>query len=308
MVTLLQIYNLITTVSFPMCKSKASTTAIDNIFITRTEYYIINPHINGLSDHEAQIIATENTVLTKQINNNTTKRDINDQSILEFQLLLSHENWEEIFVEDDANKFLNIYLWIFRSFFIKKQTNCNTISKHTNCNIISKHTNFNTISKPWITKGIKTSCNRKRELYLKMRDNNEMEYKLYYKHYCKILSKVIKEAKKLYYKEVITKSKNKMKTMWNIIHKETSKLTNENNIKSLRINDHIVYNQITIANELNNYFLNQAGSISNKRTNEKEDKAIPLQNLFKYFNQPFKDISWPYTSTKEKKQKQNKTH
>jgi hypothetical protein len=72
-----------------------------------------------------------------------------------------------------------------------------------------------------------------------------------------------------------------------------------NNIKSLRINDHIVYNQITIANELNNYFLNIAGNITNKRISEKEEEASPLQNLFKYFNQPFKDISWPYTSAKE---------
>jgi len=76
---------------------------------------------------------------------------------------------------------------------------------------------------------------------MKVRDNNEMEHKLYYKHYSEILSEVIKEAKKLYYKEVITKSKNKMKTTWNIICKETSKLTNEKNIKSLRINDHVVY-------------------------------------------------------------------
>jgi hypothetical protein len=90
-----------------------------------------------------------------------------------------------------------------------------------------------------------------------------------------------------------------MKTTWNIIHKETSKSTNENNIKSLRINDHIVYNQITIANELNNYFLNTAGSISNKRINEKAEEASPLQNLFKYFNQPFKDIRWPCTFAKE---------
>jgi len=100
-------------------------------------------------------------------------------------------------MEADANtsfnKFLNIYLRIFHSCFIKK------------------HTNLNTISKPWITKGIKTSCNQKRELYLKAWGNNEMEYKLYYKYNCKILSKVIKEAKKLYYKEVITKSKNKIK-------------------------------------------------------------------------------------------------
>ena len=124
----------------------------------------------------------ENIVLTKRINNITTKRDINDQSILEYQLLLNHENLEEIFMEDDANtffnKFLNIYLRIFHSCFIKK------------------HTNFNIISKPWITKGMQTSCNQKRELYLKLRDNNETEHKLYYKHYCKILSKVIKEEKK----------------------------------------------------------------------------------------------------------------
>jgi len=101
-------------------------------------------------------------------------------------------------MEDNANisfnKFLNIYLRIFQSCFIKKRKNSNTVFK------------------PWITKGIKTSCNRKRYLYLKARDSNELECKLYYKHYCKILSKVIKEAKKLYYKDIITKSKNKMKT------------------------------------------------------------------------------------------------
>jgi formyltetrahydrofolate synthetase len=101
-------------------------------------------------------------------------------------------------MEDNANvsfnKFLNIYLRIFQSCLIKKCKNSNTVSKH------------------WKTKGIKTSCNRKRELYIKAWDSNELEHKLYYEHYCKILSKVIKEAKKLYYKDNITKSKNKMKT------------------------------------------------------------------------------------------------
>ena len=45
--------------------------------------------------------------------------------------------------------------------------------------------------------------------------------------------------------------------------------------------------------------LNIAGSISNNRTNKKKEDASPLQNLFKYFNQPFKDVSWPYTATIE---------
>ena len=123
----------------------------------------------------------ENTVLTNQTNKITTKRDINDQSILEFQILLSHEYWEDIFMEDDANtsfnKFLNIYLRMFHCCFIMKHTNCQAISK------------------PWLTKDIQTSSNRKRELYLKMRDNNETERKLYYKQNSKMLTKVIKEVK-----------------------------------------------------------------------------------------------------------------
>jgi hypothetical protein len=85
-------------------------------------------------------------------------------------------------------------------------------------------------------------------MYLKVRDNNEMEHKLYYKQYCKILSKVIKEAKKLYCKEILTKLKNKIKSTWNIIHQEIGNSTNEINIKSLRINNHTVHNQIGIAN------------------------------------------------------------
>jgi len=205
---LLQTYNIIETVSFPTHKLKASATAIDNIFITRTKNYTITPHINGLSDHEAQIIQIETSVPKKHIHNITTKRDINEQSILEFQLLLSYENWKEIFMEEDANisfnKFVNTYLRNFHSCFI------------------NKHIKLNSNSKPWITKGIKTSCYRKRELYMMMKDDTEIEHKIYYKRYSKILSTVIKKAKKLYYKEVITKSKNKTKTTWNIIRKETN--------------------------------------------------------------------------------------
>ena len=90
-----------------------------------------------------------------------------------------------------------------------------------------------------------------------------------------------------------------MKTTWNIIHKETNYPTNENNIKSLKINNHMIYNQINISNKLNNYFLNIAGSICNAKINEIKEDASPLQNLFANFNQPFKDISWPYTSAKK---------
>jgi ribosomal protein L33 len=49
----------------------------------------------------------------------------------------------------------------------------------------------------WMTKGIKTSCKRKRELYMSIKNSNNAKKKLHYKSYCRILSKVITAAKKM---------------------------------------------------------------------------------------------------------------
>jgi hypothetical protein len=57
--------------------------------------------------------------------------------------------------------------------------------------------------------------------------NNDPKIKSYYKSYCKTLSNVIKEAKKLYYKKQIVNSNNKMKTTWNIIKSGTGKMIKE---------------------------------------------------------------------------------
>jgi hypothetical protein len=54
---------------------------------------------------------------------------------------------------------------------------------------------------------------------LKVREKNEIEHKLYYKLYCKIVSEVTKEEKKLYYKDIIIKSKRKLKPL-GISHKK----------------------------------------------------------------------------------------
>jgi hypothetical protein len=112
--------------------------------------------------------------------------------ISKFQELISYEWWDDVFVSDDVNNifnaFLNTYLNIFHSCFIKKK-----ITPKSKCN-------------PWITRGIRISCKRKSELYLKLRQDNDPNLKFYYRKYCKILAKVIKEANKVYYDSVILKS------------------------------------------------------------------------------------------------------
>ena len=55
---LLKTYNLTSVVNFLTQIQKNSTTAIDNIFIdtSKTGNYSVSPIINGLSDHDAQLI------------------------------------------------------------------------------------------------------------------------------------------------------------------------------------------------------------------------------------------------------------
>ena len=133
---------------------------------------------NGLSDHEAQILILHNTNIQISRVHHHTKRQINEFTIREFKLNLSHESWEVICTENNVdvlfNCFLNTYLRIFyHSFPLKKM-----------------HHNLN--NKAWITPGIKISSQHKRDLNLICRNTKDPKLKSYYKTYCRILSEVIK--------------------------------------------------------------------------------------------------------------------
>ena len=201
--SLLASFGLFSTVKFPTRISSQSCTLIDNIFINIYNHdFSVHPFINGLSDHDGQIITFSNIANSVPGQIYTITREINSHTIMNFTLLLSYENWEDVFLEKDVNilfnNFLNTYLRIFYASFP---------------NIKTKNA-YN--PKPWLTTGIRISCATKRELYLTYRKSNNPIHKEYYKTYCQILSKVIMSAKKLYYNNLIMKSNNKPKTTWNI--------------------------------------------------------------------------------------------
>ena len=119
------------------------------------------------------------------IQKSNTIRKINKYMISDFINKLSNELWDTIFNSDDVNAmfkyFLNIYLRIFYSSFPPKI-------------VIKRNTSDNN---NWIPLQIKTSCKHKRDLYLENRNCNNLELKRHYHVYCKIVSHVIKEAKRM---------------------------------------------------------------------------------------------------------------
>jgi len=107
----------------------------------------VHPLINGLSDHDGQIITLSNIFISIPRHVFSYTRKIDSNSISKFKFLFSYENWEDVFLEENANiifnNFLNTYLRIFyASFPITKSENSYK-------------------SKPWLTNGIRISCAKK---------------------------------------------------------------------------------------------------------------------------------------------------
>jgi hypothetical protein len=204
--------------------------------------YSICPIINGLSDHDVQSISIHSLNPRPPSKRYKFIKQINEDTLNDFLIKLSYETCDTVFSTDDVNKmfnsFLDTYLKIANSSFPLRRV---SITKQN--------------TKNWITSGIITSCKRKRELFIAGRTSNNLDFIAYYRRYCKILSTVIKEAKKLYYEEKIKRSENKNKTVWNIVNLETNKTDNKEEINTVKVDGHIIRNRQEIANAFNRYFL-----------------------------------------------------
>jgi hypothetical protein len=173
---MLNSYNLKDTVYFPKRITNNSATLIDNIFVDGRLVYSIQPCINGLSDHDAQFIIFRSISVPINTLESIVVRNINKNNIDAFQRLLSREQWDNIFQNDNVidacNDFHNTYLRCFHACFPKK--------------VIKQH---HIINNKWITKWIRTSCKRKRELLLLCRHSDDLNLKNYYKNSVKYYKK-----------------------------------------------------------------------------------------------------------------------
>ena len=109
------------------------------------------------------------------------------------------------------------------------------------------------------------------------------------------MSNVIQEAKKNYFSKQIEKSKNKMKTTWDITRSLIGIKTKNEDVHQQNINSNVNCNFQTIPDSFNNYFLSIMG---------KSRSAVDKDNNFADYlcltcNKPFPNIKYRYTSTKE---------
>jgi hypothetical protein len=118
---LLATYNIVSTTEFPTRIANGCTSIIDNIYIDKihTGRYIACPVINGLPDHDTQLIKLENVFMQKKANEVKIVRNFNTYSISDFKVKLSEETWDNILDESEVNNmFDEVSQHIFKYFFL----------------------------------------------------------------------------------------------------------------------------------------------------------------------------------------------
>jgi hypothetical protein len=139
-----------------------------------------------------------------------------------------------------------------------------------------------------MTAGIRNSCRRKEFLYNYSRNSNNSQIKEYYRNYCTVLKRVIREAERIYYSNLISSSDKKVKTTWKIVEKEigTKKDSRECVPKNFKLRD-IKINPNKAAQTFNKHFILLAENLNAKTTNVNP----AMTYLYKYYTNAFPDMN-----------------
>ena len=135
-----------------ICNNKG--TLIDSIFLDNAKFQnlSVHPFDSSLSDHVAQILTLRNITVPLQKYIHTSKtRIMDDKSIANFQSHLREEAWDSDYNSEDVNEMFNNFHSI--------------LLRHFENNFLLSYKSYITKHNGWITKGIKISCQRKRELF-----------------------------------------------------------------------------------------------------------------------------------------------
>ncbi|KAL1463834.1 hypothetical protein WDU94_015538 [Cyamophila willieti] len=186
------------------------------------------------------------------------------QSIQQYDLILSanvqysftQADFSQIYqlplVDDQLSFFYDTFLLLFNSHFPYKTASVGRKRR-----------------KEWITKGIRVSSENKRSLFNLSLHTSDPSFLSYYHTYCRILKKVVKEAKGSYTVQQIKRApkQKKIKTIWNVIksHSKYNKKATADPFK-IKIGNTQIQNPIAVANTFNNFWINVAKEIINSQS------------------------------------------
>lgn len=201
---LLASYGFSPTIFKPTRSQNQQHSLLDNFFTN--DLSLLNSSgiiIDDISDHFPIFISLSlNQILPKTIDNKSSVLDKNKICDLRCFLQQKLQNFQS---NTDANIACNELINVFQEGIAKYSKSVRKTSRNTSL-------------KPWISPSLLSSINRKNKLYKKFLKRMSSENENKYKQYRNILSKILRDAKRLYYQNLLHENKNNSKKTWQILN------------------------------------------------------------------------------------------
>ena len=252
---------LIPHITLPTRINKKNNTLIDNIFSNQYNPDTISGNLTvNISDHLPSFIilprSNQNHLPTKH---NLYTRDLNNFDRENFLLDILAIDWDSIIKDDNVNISLNLFLDKINE----------VIDKYIPLRKLTSR-EYKRKFKPWISNGILNSINRKNKFfksYCKIKDpiTKQRVYEEY-KTLRNSINDLLRRSKKNHYQSFFTQYNTNLKKVWEGIKEIVNiKSKNYNNPTSIEINNIFTTDPVQICNGFNDYFVNIADDILNKR-------------------------------------------
>ena len=243
-------YNFMPLLLLPTRVTSRSCTLIDHIYqfanqsVKKSTTVSTGIILSDISDHFPNFLILN----FKNNNSNPVERPFirvhNTTNKLAFEAKLESTDWTNaVYNINDVNLAFDS----FSKMLTNNYHNSFPLTK------ISKKANKD---KKWITKGLKTSCCRKNELYKIWLNSQNVDDKNKYVNYKRTLSRALKSAERDYYAAKFSNNANNCKLIWRQINDVCSykKSSNKTVINNLRKDGKIIKDNKEISNAFNDFF------------------------------------------------------
>ena len=236
--------------------TKSTATLIDNIIVEQSmlDLCTSNVLIDDISDHLPSVLSISGIKTSKKEKVKIISRDTRKQNVDALLNALSKTDWSKFVTED-----VNISFTSLHTELSKLLDHFVPFKNHE-----INHKNLR--REKWVTPGLLNSINTSKRNYKKMLANrNDIKIENVYHDYAKLLKKILRQAKKVYYEERCNLYKSNTKKLWSTIHEVCGKHNDKSSmIDYLTIEGIKTYDADKISNQFAMYFSSVGKKFANK--------------------------------------------
>lgn len=243
-----------------------TATLIDNIFSNvMSDTNMINGiFYTNITDHFPvfSIQCCERIPLSPSVRK---MRSYSSKNIEGFLQKLKQCSWDEVTGLSDGKQAFDVFYkkfgTMFDRYFPLKTTKQGYKHKHQ-----------------WLTEGLKQSIQKKNQLYIRSTKSGAREDISQYKSYKHNLQRLLRNAERKYYAELIDQNKSNLKKLWAIIKDVINKKRSSTVPKEFKISNDIVTDKNIIATKFNRFFVNIGKQLADTIVPSEHDPLSYLAN------------------------------